>query len=207
VTYSQLMPTETAGHAALPVTEVTADQIAAINIRYWRRKAGLTQEELGERIGWTGANVSAAERSADPANDKRRFDAHTLLAFAGALGVPIAALLMPPDDEGISGRYVLAPGGAGVREMRELASFVFSEPTGDDTETMNAYRVRYWAMAQAYTDAKRGEQLAAVLGNLSTEQQRAERAARLAWQRQALVGLVADIDQMTEAIISGGDAE
>jgi hypothetical protein len=62
-------------------------------------------------------------------------------------------------------------------------------------------------MAQAYTDAKRGEQLAAVLGNLSTEQQRTERAARLAWQRQALVGLVADIDQMTEAIISGGDGQ
>ena len=203
--YSQPMPTETAGGTEPGTTEVTADQIAAINIRWWRRKAGLTQRELAGLIGWTAANVSAAERSADPANDKRRFDAHTLLAFAGALGVPVCALLMPPDDEGLSGRYVLAPGAAGVREMRELASYLISAPSDDDTDAMNAYRVRYWALVQAYTDARRGEELAALTGSLSTEEQRLERVARLEWQRQALVGLVADIDQMTGAITGEGD--
>lgn len=194
------MPTETAERGALPVTEVTADQIAAINIRYWRKKARLTQEQLGELIGWSGANVSAAERSADRANDKRRFDAHTLLAFAGALGIPLAALLMPPDDEGISGRYVLADGAAGVREMRELMSFLISEPADDDTDTMNAYSVRYWTLVQEYTDAKRGAELAARMEKITTEARRAERLARLAGQRHALVSLVSDIDQIAEAI-------
>src|SRR5260221_186 len=106
-------PMEAVGdYSSLPGEHVSIDQVVAMNMRYWRRKAGLTQEELGERIGWTAPNVSAAEVSARARKDRRRFDAHILAALAKALGVPVAALFLPPEDDGVAKRYLFqaAPG-------------------------------------------------------------------------------------------------
>src|ERR1700690_800863 len=89
-----------------PAEQVTVDQLVALNIRHWRNAAGLTQADLGGRLGWSAANVSAAERSADPARDPRRFDAQTLTEIALALGVPLAALFLPPGDDGERACYL-----------------------------------------------------------------------------------------------------
>ena len=51
--------------ADLPVRRVTVNSIVALNLAYFRKAAGLTQEELGERIGWGKSVVSTAERSWD----------------------------------------------------------------------------------------------------------------------------------------------
>ena len=77
----------------IPAVPVTADQIVALNLRHWRRAAGMTQEEAGARLGWSDKNLSAAERSWDADRDRRRFDAQTLTEMALALGVPVAAFL------------------------------------------------------------------------------------------------------------------
>ena len=78
------------------MTEPTPNQVVAWNMSYFRKAAGLTQQELGEKLGgWSTASVSAAERSWDGKRVKK-FDADEITAVAGALGVPVAALFIPP---------------------------------------------------------------------------------------------------------------
>lgn len=77
---------------------VGINQLIGYNVACYRKAAGLTQEELGKRLGgWTKVAVSAAERSWD-GKRVRRFDADELVALAWALGVPVLALLLPPED-------------------------------------------------------------------------------------------------------------
>src|SRR5450755_4005243 len=90
----------------LPAEHVTIDQIVARNMRHWRRTAGMTQEELGARLGWSDRNVSAAELSSDEKRDRRRFDAQTLANLSLALCVPLIAFFLPPDDDGFPARYI-----------------------------------------------------------------------------------------------------
>lgn len=71
-------------------------QIAAINMRRYRTQAGLTQEELGERIGWSKASVSAAERTVD-ATRKRAFALRDVDLVATALGITPVQLITPPE--------------------------------------------------------------------------------------------------------------
>ena len=108
----------------LEVRHVTIDQIVAMNMRYWRRAAGMTQEDLGFRLGWSAANVSAAERSAEEGRDRRRFDADTLTALSLVIGVPLHAFFFPPGDDGDGKRYVFTPPpeyDEGEFGMRDLA--------------------------------------------------------------------------------------
>lgn len=134
--------TTDAGHGDIPDEPVIADQLIAGNIRYWRRAGGLTQEELGQRLGWSAANVSAAERSADAGNDRRRFDAQTLTELALALGVPLAALFLPPDDDGQRARYRFTALGR-TWGMGELMELVVMPDTADESPLMDAYRKRF----------------------------------------------------------------
>ena len=89
-----------------PEKAVTIDQVIAANMRYWRREARMTQEELGKLIGQSDANVSALERSADDNREKRRFDAQAITEIALALGVPIPALFLPPADDRAAAEYI-----------------------------------------------------------------------------------------------------
>jgi hypothetical protein len=120
---------------------LTADQVVALNIRHWRREAGITQEELGARLGWSAANVSAAERSADDGRDRRRFDAETLTALALGLGIPLIALFLPP-QEGGGELLVSLPAGGAPLDMAGLMAGVVMPDSDSDTDVMAAYRRR-----------------------------------------------------------------
>lgn len=125
-----------------PAEQVTVDQLVALNIRQWRTVAGMTQAELGERLGWSAANVSAAERSVSDTRDRRRFDAQTLTEVSLALGVPLAALFLPPADEGERARYRFAAIGR-TWGMGDLMELVVMPDTTDESPLMDAYRERF----------------------------------------------------------------
>jgi len=94
----------------IPERRVTFSQCVGFNINAYRKAAGLTQEQLGERLGgWSGASVSAAERSWE-GKRVRKFDVDELVQIAAALGVPVLALLLPPSDAGITVRYAFGDG-------------------------------------------------------------------------------------------------
>ena len=86
--------------ADLPVRRVTVNSLVAFNLAFFRKAAELTQEELGERLGWGNTVVSTAERSWD-ARRVRSFSVEDLMDIAMALGVPVAALFLPPEDHGL----------------------------------------------------------------------------------------------------------
>lgn len=143
--------------------EAGIDQVVAFNVRRWRTAAGLTQEELGARIGWTGANVSSAERSADPGRDRRRFDAALLVSLATALGVPLIALFLPP------------PGADGPA-MAALFARVLPE-TPDDSPVMEAYRLALADAAGQHMATEGAAALADYLRDMTDPARRHSRAA------------------------------
>jgi transcriptional regulator with XRE-family HTH domain len=64
-----------------------AARAIARSIRAERSRLGLSQTELGERLGWSQAKVTSIERGA------RNLYAHELPDVAVALGVPLRDLL------------------------------------------------------------------------------------------------------------------
>jgi transcriptional regulator with XRE-family HTH domain len=80
---------------------MTANQLVAFNLRYWREERGWTQAEMVDRLEpflgerWTRAAYSAAERSS-AGKRIRHFDADDLYAFARVLGVPLGTFFVPP---------------------------------------------------------------------------------------------------------------
>jgi transcriptional regulator with XRE-family HTH domain len=123
--------------------KLTINQLVGYNIAWYRKAAGLTQVELGERLGgWTKVAVSAAERS-QVGKRVRKFDADELVTLARALGVPVIALFLPPEDAGTARRYVLD--GPGFPELTTLLPDIV--PVGDgDSPGMAAYRQRRMAL-------------------------------------------------------------
>ena len=161
--------------ADLPVRRVTVNSIVALNMAYFRKAADLTQEELGERIGWGKSVVSTAERSSD-AKRVRSFSAEDLIAISTALGVPLAALFLPPEDHGTAVRYVLDGPGHKDLEVTDLLAYV-SPAYGGDSPVMDAYRKRNIAAGASLLAAVRqaGLHLAAgdgALGNLGADEAR-----------------------------------
>ena len=126
--------------ANLPVRRVTINSIAALNMAFFRKAAGLTQEELGELLGWGKSVVSTAERSWD-AKRVRSFSAEDLIAIAAALQIPLAALFLPPEDDGTAFRYMLDTPGSEEREAADLLTYIFPAFQGE-SRVMNAYRKR-----------------------------------------------------------------
>jgi transcriptional regulator with XRE-family HTH domain len=188
----------------LPGIHLTGDQIVAINMRYWRDAAEITQEELGKLVGWSKANVSALERSADPKNEVRRFNAEMVIALANALDVPITAFFLPPPDDGITQRYLSDAGAGTCLDMNDLAVMTLATPGDGDLPASRAYRDRYAEVIDRYFDPDRGEQLAAASGDLGTAELRALRIERLRWQRGAIASLITDLDQTIDAIADLG---
>ena len=119
---------------------MTVNQLVAYNMGYFRKAAGLGQQEFGEPLGWSVASVSAAERSWDGKRVKK-FDADEIVQIATALGVPLAALFLPPEDHGTAVRYVLHFGGKKVKDLDELLSLALPA-FGGDSPAMDAYRKR-----------------------------------------------------------------
>ena len=129
-----------AGRPGLPERRVTVNQLVAYNMGYFRKAAGLGQQEFGEPLGWSVASVSAAERSWDGKRVKK-FDADETVQIATVLGVPLAALFLPPEDHGTAVRYVLHFGGKKVKDLDELLSLALPA-FGGDSPAMDAYRKR-----------------------------------------------------------------
>jgi transcriptional regulator with XRE-family HTH domain len=129
-----------ARRADLPVRRVTVNAIIAWNMAFYRKAAGLTQEELGELLGWGKTIVSTAERSWD-AKRVRNFSAEDLTKIAVALEIPIAGLFLPPEDDGITARYVLQWRGREDMDLSDLLAYVYPSYEGD-FPVMDAYRKR-----------------------------------------------------------------
>lgn len=128
--------------AGLAVQSVTMNQVVAYNMTWYRKAAGLTQEDLGQRLGgWTKVAVSAAERSWD-GKRVRKFDADEITRIAAVLGIPPTALFLPPEDDGMAVRYVLdVPGSEEDGNPADLMAYVFPAYDGD-SRAMAAYRKR-----------------------------------------------------------------
>lgn len=127
----------------LPDRQVTINQVVAWNLAYFRDVAGLTGEQLGQRLGWSKAIVSAAERSWD-GKRIRQFTADDMVAISLVLDVPIAAFLLPPTDAGTSVHYVVNTGSATV----DLSSLLppLESAYVSDSATVRAYRQRLTAL-------------------------------------------------------------
>ncbi len=130
-----------------PGRPLTLNEVVAANIALYRRAAGLTQRELGARIGWSSQSVSEAERSKEHGGPHREFDAAELGTIAWALGVPLIALFLPqPGDDGI-GRYEAGPV---TLDCAELLSALVALDSDDDTPAMQSYRDRFNALASRW---------------------------------------------------------
>ena len=163
-------------YKALPAEDITIDQVVAWNMRRWRRATGMKQEELGELIGWSAANISAAERSVEGHRDRRRFDAQTTAEIADALRIPLVALYMPPEDDGIGKRYQWRTYGGGVRDMASLMQTVMHD-NKHESEVMEEYKDRYRASVAAYLDDEWGTEAVKWFLPMDDPELRAEYAA------------------------------
>src|ERR1051326_7851537 len=70
----------------------TVDVMVGRNVRVWRMRKGLTQEQLANRLGITFQQVQKYEAGAN------RIGTGRLVKIAGILGMPVATLL-----EGVEG--------------------------------------------------------------------------------------------------------
>lgn len=182
-----------------PVREITVNQVAAWNIARFRRAAGLTQEELGVRAGWSGASVSEAERSWD-GKRTREFDAQALTVLALALGVPLTALFLPPEDDGRAARYVIT-GDRKVRYgMRDYMALAVMPDGDDDTPAFETYRDRFNAAARRYLDPEWAAAVDRWTRGHWSPSRRADLAARLRDKERALLEGAADLRQLADAI-------
>ena len=194
---------ETAVHApggdgkdGLPERQITVNMVVGYNMGYFRRVAGLTQEQLGEPLGWTKVAVSAAERSWD-GKRVRQFDADLIADLAGILQVPIAALFLPPDDDGVKYRYVFRGAGReGADAMRWLLTHALPEPSEDDTQTMRAYEGRLVVAMNKYLDPGTAAVVATRLKERATEEQLAAALRDARGSRETLDGFYDWIDEL-----------
>lgn len=142
--------------------EIDVNQVIALNMARWRKAAGLKQDELGERLGWTNTTVSAAERSAD-GKRVRQFTAAEALRIAEALGVPLVAMFLPDGKDD----------GAAELFARLLPDSLTDSPA------MTAYREALAAAAQDYLNPATDFGLIAYLRDMTDKGTRTGRAARL----------------------------
>jgi transcriptional regulator with XRE-family HTH domain len=103
---------------------ITTNMLVALNMARWRQASGMTQDQLGERLGgWTKTAVSAAERSWD-GKRVRQFDADLIVTLARIFGVPVSAMFMPPEDDGNAFHYKMDAGGEVLPISNFFASYV-----------------------------------------------------------------------------------
>ena len=183
---------------------LTVNQVVAWNIAWLRNAAGLTQREFGERLGWSNQAVSEAERSF-AGQRTRLFNAQELTELALALGVPLSALFLPPDDWA----YQFADGAGDARDMDTLMRLALPD-SDDETPVMAAYRDRFTAAVNRYftSDPDWARLVARWISD--SPQRRNERADRLRRQRAALLqaadAAAAELEQLANAIESEGGA-
>lgn len=187
-------------HEEPPAESVTINQVVAWNMAWFRKTAGMTQAELGEKLGgWSVAAVSAAERSWDGKPGRtREFDAHTLITLAGALGVPLVALFLPPGDDGERARYLWDDGGSD-RDMATLAGRLLPD-SGDETPVMSAYRDRLTEVTRQYLQPGWDDTVKGWMSDSTKAAIRAGQAEQLRWDRDALLSAAENLGRIADAI-------
>jgi transcriptional regulator with XRE-family HTH domain len=177
-----------------PVREITLNQIVAWNLAWYRRRAGLTQVQLGERLGWAGkTSVSEAERSWD-GKRVREFDAQTTAAIARALGVPLMALYLPPADDGFTCMYHLTPPGSEEKPMPmpDVMAYLVMPDFPSDDPVMEAYRHRLREAVALYLDPAHGTDVDRWLSPGSEESARDDAAALYESRAELLADIMDD---------------
>ena len=128
----------------LPERALTMSQLVAYNMSVFRKASGLSQQELGERLGgWSATSVSAAERSWESKRIKV-FDADDIVKIADALSVPLIALFLPPEDHGTAVRYVLSSPDRRDKDLKHLLDMILTWPDSD-SPSMQEFRRRLMA--------------------------------------------------------------
>lgn len=188
-----------------PVREITLNQIVAWNLAWYRRRAGLTQVQLQERLGWTGrTSVSEAERSWD-GKRVREFDAQALAVIARALGIPLLALFLPPADDGRGVLYQLEPPGAEEKAlpMADVMAYLVMPDWPSDDPLMEIYRHRLRGAVHLYTDAEKEADVERWLTPADEETARKDRAALL----RSRAGMASDVlGDIIDDLLSRADA-
>jgi len=183
-----------------PIREITVNQVVAWNTARYRRAAGLTQEQLGARVGWSGESVSQAERSFQPAARTREFDAQQTAVLALALGVPLTALFLPPADDAAAARYVI-PGDRGIRyDMRDYMALAVTPDGDDDTPVFGLYRERFNTAASRYLDPEWAATVGRWTRSARSPAMRADLAAHLRDTEQAMLEGAATLRRLAGAI-------
>lgn len=161
---------------------LSLNQLVAARIAFYRQAAGMTQKELGARLGWSNVSVSEAERSRD-GRRVREFDAADLGAIAWALGIPVIALLLPlAEEEGHPQGYQAGPAVFGAADL--LALLVMPD-SDDDTPAMEAYRDEFNRAADRWLEPEWAARAVRWLREGAAPDARADDAARLRrWARQ-----------------------
>lgn len=161
-----------------PARPVTVNQAVAWNMARWRRAAEMTQDQLGARLGWTGAAVSDAERSWS-GQRTRQFDADLIAGLATALGIPVVALLLPPP-----GCTFRIPGGhLGGTELTR----VLIPDNDEDTPVMGEYRDAWNSAVLALARDDPGQERLVARWTGDTAGRRAEVAAVMRAEREELL--------------------
>jgi len=190
-----------------PGRHVTINQIVAYNMAHFRKAAGITQAELGERLGWSFRAVSAAERTWDRTDGKGRiFDADLIVSLSHALQLPIIAFFLPPDEAGTEGRHLFHPaskspplGGSDCLTMQDLAYMVM--PGNDDPDiTMSTYRSRLTLVVATYLEPGWSEMVDRWLTEETEAELLAEGLKRIRWEQEALRAVIGDLEKFAGAL-------
>jgi transcriptional regulator with XRE-family HTH domain len=194
------------GDTEPPVREVTVNQVIAWNIGFYRRKAGLTQEQLGARIGWSYGSVSEAERSWD-GDRARKFNAQEVTVLALALGIPVIALFLPPDGDGTTARYAIT-GDRGIRYgMRDYMALAVMPDGDDNTTVFGAYRDRFNDAARRYLEPEGAATVARWTSGHLSAARRADLAATLRDRERAALTAAAEWRHLADAIEEEGKGQ
>lgn len=177
------------------------NQVVAWNLAYYRRRAGLTQVQLRDRLGWTGTSVSEAERSWD-GKRVREFDAQALAAIARALAVPLLALFVPPADDGFGCLYELAPPGAGEKPlpMSEVMATLVMPDRPSDEPVIEASRNRLREAVRLYLDPEMEAEVERWVTPAGENAVRADRAALYRARAELLSDVMEDYRSRADAI-------
>jgi cell division septum initiation protein DivIVA len=180
----------------LPERRVSLSQLVSYNMAFFRRAAGMTQAQLGEPFGWSVASVSAAERAWD-SQRIRKFDADEIVKIAWVLGIPVIALLLPPQDADTAVRYRFDFGADRPVDVLDLMPRVVPEYRGD-TPAMAAFRQRLLALgtSSATDPALASEEAGQILLRAQTDAD-----AILAAARNQQDWIIADARAHAEALL------
>lgn len=178
----------------LPERRITVNMLVGYNMARWRQAMGWTGERLGEELGgWTKGAVSAAERSWD-GRKVRQFSADLIGELASIFRIPVAGMLLPPDDDGRTRRYVIDDGAVPMgMYFRLLMSGAEYEP---DTPAAVAYQKAWISAVARYADSDAAEAVAGAVAGQAAEEQIKQLLADAQETRGQLAGLYSLVDKL-----------